>query len=331
MKRIVQVGVGGMGQVWTALVAESSYWEASAYVDNSKSNLMAAATRHGMPKPRCFRDVQSALQSVEADALLDVTPQQFRKEVCLAAFGSGLDVLCEKPLADTMSNALDLVRAAEAAGCTLMVAQNYRYQAIMQTARRFIAQGRLGAVGYVGVSFHKGPHFGGYREEMVYPLLLDMSIHHFDLLRFLLDADVVAVQGQSSSAPWNWNRGDATLMAQLEMSTGVVVNYLGSWVSTGWETDWNAHWRIEGSKGVLMIEGEVLYFSDKAGHRRKVPLIKYPLSHQACLLDLFAKSLDKGTMPETSGINNLNSLGTTHAMVRAVEEQRRVSVRELLE
>ena len=331
MKRIVQIGVGGMGEVWTGLVAESPHWEAAAYVDIDKARLLAAAARHGMPKRRCFRDVQTALQSVEADALLDVTPQQFRKQVCLAAFDSGLDVLCEKPLADSIENAIAIVRAAEAAECTLMVAQNYRYQALMQTARRFIAKGRLGTVGYAGVQFHKGPHFGGYREAMAYPLILDMSIHHFDLMRFLLDADIDSVQGISASPPWNWNQGDATLMAQIEMSNGVAVNYLASWVSTGWETGWNADWRIEGDLGSLLIEGDLLYFSDKPGHRRKVPLIKCSLEHQACLLDSFAQSLDKNIQPETSGRNNLNSFATTHAMVLAVQEQRRVNVRKLIE
>ena len=107
-------------------------------------------------------------------------------------------------------------------------------------------------MGYVGVTFHKGPHFGGYREEMAYPLVLDMSIHHFDMIRCMFDTDVRAVQAASVNAPWNWNKGDATVMAQLTLMNRVVVNYFGSWVASGAETPWNADWRIEGSKGVLL-------------------------------------------------------------------------------
>ncbi len=330
MKRIIQVGVGGMGSGWTDRVAESPRWQAAAYVDTNKANLIAAAERHGLSKRRCFKDFRTAIQSVEADALLDVTPQQCRREVCVEALKSGLHVLSEKPLADTLRNAKAIVQCARKNGRTYMVAQNYRYQPVMQTVKRLIDRGRLGEIGYVGVSFHKGPHFDGYREEMPYPLILDMAIHHFDLLRYLLDDDVDEVSATSIDTPWNWNQGDASVMAQLRLKGGAMANYFGSWVSTGWETGWNADWRIEGAKGVALIERDTVYFSGNAGRRRKVPLVKMPLIHQDCLLDTFAKALDSGEEPETGGDRNLNSLATTHAVVLAAKQKRRVQVRELL-
>ena len=330
MRRIIQVGVGGMGRGWTDRVAESKKWEAAAYVDVDRRSLMAAAARHGMPKPRCFTDLDKALSRVEADALLDVTPQQFRKEVCLTAFDRGLHVLSEKPLADSMRNAKAIVARAGKLKRTYMVAQNYRHQPCPQTARRFVQSGRLGEVGYVGVTFHKGPHFGGFREEMAFPLVLDMSIHHFDLMRCILDTDVKTVQGVTIDAPWNWNKGDATIMAQLEMSNRVVVNYFASWVAQGAETGWNADWRFDGSKGTLLWESDEMAFSNKPGQRRKVALAKCALTHQAALLHAFAKALDNGVEPETSGRRNLNSLAATFAVVKAVREKRRVRVSEVL-
>lgn len=331
MRRIIQVGVGGMGRVWTDRVAESETWEAAAYVDPNKTNLMAAAARHKMPKSRCYTDLAKALREVETDALLDVTPQKFRRGVCYAAFDCGLPVLSEKPLADTLRNARAIIARAAKAKRTYMVAQNYRYQASAQTVKRFIQSGKLGGVGYVGIRFHKGPHFGGFREEMAYPLVLDMSIHHVDLLRCLLDADVYAVQARSINAPWNWNKGDATVVAQLDLDNGAAAEYFGSWVATGWETGWNADWRFDGAKGTLLWEGDEVYFSDAPAKRRKTPQIKWPQAHQTYLLEEFARCLDTGEEPETSGRRNLNSLAATYAMVRAAEERRRVLVGELLE
>lgn len=330
MRRIIQVGVGGMGGCWTRRIAESDLWEAAAYVDVNRKNLIEAAARHGLPKARCFTDLDTALNRIEADALLDVTPQQFRREVCEKAFRRGLHVMSEKPLADSLKNAQAIVACAAKLKRTYMVAQNYRYQPVLQTVKRFIEAGRLGPVGYVGVNFHKGPHFGGYREAMAFPLVLDMSIHHFDMMRCLFGADVRAVQATSVNAPWNWNRGDATIMAQIELDTGVVVSYFGSWVTTGWETPWNADWRFEGGKGVLLWERDALAFADKPDRKRAVPLIRWPKSHQAYLLEAFARALDTGEEPETSGRRNLNSLATTYAVVRAAKERRRVQVSELL-
>ncbi len=330
MRRIIQVGVGGMGLVWTDRVAESEKWEAAAYVDINRRNLMTAAARHRMPKTCCYTNLERALNEVEADALLDVTPQQFRKEVCLAALERGLHVLAEKPLADSLPNGRALVDRAARLRRVLMVAQNYRYQPGAQTFKRFIQRGQLGEPGYVGISFHKGPRFTGYRTEMAYPLVLDMSIHHFDLLRFFFDTDIKEVEASSISAPWNWNKGDATVMAQLRLANGVVANYFASWVSRGWDTTWNGSWRVEGRHGVLLWENGDVLFSDKPSHRRKIKPVKFPLTHQAYLLEAFAKALDTGREPETSGRRNLNSLGATHAVIQAAEAKHRVKVGELL-
>jgi predicted dehydrogenase len=239
-------------------------------------------------------------------------------------------VLSEKPLADTLRNAMDIVAAAKKAKRTYMVAQNYRYQSIIQTARDYIKAGKLGEIGYAGVNFHKGPHFGGFREEMAYPLILDMSIHHFDLIRCLLGNDVKTVTAASLSAPWNWNKGDATVMAQLQLDKGVPVNYFASWNSTGWETTWNADWRIEGSKGALLIEQDKLYVSNKESSRKSIRLKRLPAEHQAYLLRAFDGYLKRGEEPETSGRRNLNSLATTHAVVQAAKTKKTLKVAALL-
>lgn len=330
MKRIIQVGVGGMGLGWTDRVAESEQWEAAAYVDVNERSLETAAKRHGFPRKLCFRDIETALDAVQTDALLDVTPQKFRKGVCCAALKRGLHVLSEKPLADSLKNAKAIVACAEKCRRIYMVAQNYRYQSGAQTIKRFIEEGKLGDVGYAGVSFHKGPHFGGYREEMPYPLVLDMSIHHFDLMRCLFGRDIVTVYAVSVDAAWNWNKGDATIMAQIEMEAGLMVNYFGSWVASGCETTWNADWRIEGSKGVLMWQGDRVSFSDTPDKKRSVPQARMALTHQAYLLDAFGKAIDTGIEPETSGRRNLNSLAATYAVVRAAKERRPVRIEEML-
>jgi predicted dehydrogenase len=211
-----------------------------------------------------------------------------------------------------------------------MVAQNYRFQPGVQTIRRFMAQGKLGNTGYASVRFHKGPHFGGFREQMAYPLVLDMSIHHIDMARCFFDTDVKAVQAVSISAPWNWNKGDATVMAVLEMANGVTLDYCGSWVAQGAETSWNADWRFDGDKGALLWEGDALTFSPKPDSSRVLKPVSMKRTGQAAVLEAFRKAVETGDEPETSGRRNLNSLAATFAVVTAAKEKRRVLVRDLL-
>ncbi|MFO7974298.1 MAG: Gfo/Idh/MocA family oxidoreductase [Candidatus Hydrogenedentota bacterium] len=330
MKRLIQVGVGGMGAHWAGVAAASEKWQTAAYVDTNRKNLMAAAARHGMPRSRCYTDLARALREVEADALLDVTPQQSRKEVCTAAMECNLDVLCEKPLADNLRNANTLVSRARRLGRILMVAQDHRYMPLPQTAKRFLANGKLGELGYVGVCFHKGPHFGGFREKMTFPLLLDMSIHHFDLVRFLMNTEVRAVQGATINASWNWFTGDASVMGMLELENDLCVNYHASWIAKGWETPWSGNWRFDGSEGVFLWEDDELYVSNSPAKRRKVRQLKWPVAGQAYLLDAFAQAVESRQPPETEAADNLKSLAVTHALVRAVKEKRRVELREVL-
>ena len=319
-----------MGSEWTRRVAESKQWKAVAYVDINEEILYEAAKKYGVPKKQCFTRIEDALDATEADALLDVTPQQSRNKICCTAMERGLDVLAEKPMADTIENAKALAACAQKYGRILMIAQNYRYQPAAQTACQLVRQGALGNVGYVGLSFHKGPRFGGFRETMPYPLVLDMSIHHFDLMRAILDSDIHSIEAVSINAPWNWYKGDATAMALIEMENGIAVNYFASWVSTGIDTTWNGAWRIEGSQASLIWDNDKLFLASPPGKKKPVKMIDMPSVHQARLLELFREALDTGVEPETSGGRNLNSLAATYAAVRSAEERRRVTVREML-
>ncbi|MEZ4618271.1 MAG: Gfo/Idh/MocA family oxidoreductase [Caldilineaceae bacterium] len=136
-------------------------------------------------------------------------------------------------MADTRQSAQDIVDVANRSGILHMVTQNYRYKPPLQTLKQALESGVCGEIGAVHVEFFKGPHFGGFREEMPYPLIIDMSIHHFDLMRFLLSSDPVALYGRSWNPSWSWFKGDASASVTLNFAGGVIVSYDGSWCSQG--------------------------------------------------------------------------------------------------
>ena len=192
------------------------------------------------------------MEQVEADAVINVTPPQFHREVTVMALEAGLPVLQEKPLAGTLEDARAIAAAADETGVLCSVAQNYRYRPLTQTLKRVLDSGELGAVGSVAVEFFKGPHFGGFREQMPHPLIVDMAIHHFDLMRFFLDSDAKTMQARSWNPTWSWFAGHASASAQIGFADGVQVAYTGSWCSQALETSWNANWRFECERGVLL-------------------------------------------------------------------------------
>lgn len=323
---VIQVGVGGMGQTWLRTVAASEKVEHVAWVDMDEQTLKEKCETYNFSPHRCYTSLQEALQKEKAHGLINVTPPEHHKEISCAALERGLHVLSEKPLADSMASAIDIVECAEKAGAILMVAQNYRYRDVIVTLRETVASGRYGDAGQVQVNFFKGPHFGGFREEMDHPLIIDMSIHHFDLMRYILDADPQTVRGHSWNPSWSWFAGDASACLLFEFENGLSVVYNGSWCSTGAETSWNGDWRIECQKGVILSRDDAIYAANTGDPRERIANKEQELSDQAHLLHEFYEAVTQGTLPGTHGRDNLKSLGMVFGAVEAVRRKKDVEL-----
>lgn len=322
--KAIQIGIGGMGRRWTWALRESKEqgWEITALVDISPAAFEWTVNEWPeMGSIPHFTDAEKALREIEADVAVIVTPPALHRAQAEAAFAAGKHVLTEKPLAESLGDAQAMVDAAERSGKTLMVAQNYRFSAEARTLRRQIDSGAIGKVGYASVLFQKAPRFGGFREKMRYPLLVDMAIHHFDLIRYLTGGDPATVYAHSWKPEWSWFEHDPALAMIVSMKDGAVVDYFGSWVGAGAETSWNGAWRIQGSEGCLLWSAEGIAIgragADTASD--KLDPIEMPRQGQLAILDEMAQALRDGRQPETSGADNLKSLALVFAGIESAQ------------
>jgi len=328
--KLIQVGVGGFGRSWTDIVESSECWEAAAYVDISEKALKEAAAAHGMPRDRCFKDLEDALSKVEADAALIVVPPKVHMEIALQSLKADLHVLIEKPLADTMENAKRIVSEADKRGLKLMVSQNYRFRRGARTVRRLIETQRVGEPSYAVVNFHKAPRFRGFRLKMRHPLLIDMAIHHFDTMRYLFNSDPLSIYCETWRPEWSWFEGDPCAAATIKMKNGVYLTYIGSWVSLGWETTWDGDWRIECSEGGIHWNEKVKIKLKGSMNEATEKFVSMPLEDRAYSLYEFAESIIKDREPETSGKDNLKSLAMIFASLDSARSRKPVSLTEYL-
>jgi predicted dehydrogenase len=218
-----------------------------------------------------------------------------------------------------MEAARAIVRKANDTGVLHMVSQNRRYQTSTQTLKQVLDSGQMGQVGSVTVEFFKGPHFGGFREEMAYPLIIDMAIHHFDLMRFFLDSNPISIFGQSWNPIWSWFKGDASANLLLEFANQVKVAYNGSWCSPGRETAWNAHWRFECEKGVAVLEEDQVYTQLTGEEAVAVAPVEMVYQDQAYTLHEFYEAVTKGRTPVTTCQDNIKSLAIVFNAVKSFE------------
>ncbi len=331
--KVIQVGLGGMGNTWLKAVQASTEVEFAGFVEINKAIAEQQVAQYGLDPALIFDSLGKALASVSADGVIDVTPPRFHREVSLTALDAKIPVLSEKPLSDTLTTAQDIVQKASETGVLHMVTQNYRYSVPAQTVKSVLASGEMGQVGAVTIEFFKGPHFGGFREEMPYPLIIDMSIHHFDMLRFFLGSDPVSVFGRSWNPPWSWYRGDASASVSLQFANGVAAAYNASWCAPGNETPWNAHWRFDCENGVLLLRDDQVFkqvrhdtLLDRGGFRQNeyseltiVNPVAMTHTAQAYLLHEFYEAVTHGKPAATTCQDNIKSLAIVFNTVKSFE------------
>lgn len=252
--RVVQVGAGGMGRQWIRLLASSPDVTLVGLVDLNVPAAEAALADAGLSDVIVGTSVSAVAAASGAQAVVNVTIPAAHHPVNVEALFAGLPVLCEKPVAPTVAQGLSLAAAAEVSGQLLMISQSRRYYRTLAALKEQVAS--LGDVGVVTTEFFKAPHFGGFREEMDHVLLVDMAIHPFDVVRYLLDQDPVSVYCEEFNPSWSWYSGDAAATAVFEFSGGARYVYTGSWCADGLETSWNGSWRVNAAGGSASWDGE---------------------------------------------------------------------------
>jgi predicted dehydrogenase len=331
--------MGLWGRDWARLVVpEVPEVELVGCVDSDPRALALLQEQFPISPQKCFSSLDEALDATEPDAVLVTTTLAGHAPITKAALEAGLPVLCEKPFTDKLDCARELVDLAAANGVMLMVSQNYRFFPAVRTAARLVQEGGLGELYEVSVDFRRNdpvpPNPPRRHHTDPHPLLVDMSIHHFDLLRLILAREPLAVSCEASNPRWSGFQGPPTAVSSILFEGGVVVSYRGSWISAGPETAWAGEWRMEFERGQLFwtSRGEDNVLLDRVvarsrrGKRSTVPLPAMAHIDRAGTLAEFAGALSANREPETSGRDNLGTIALMTAAVESADRREWVRV-----
>jgi predicted dehydrogenase len=326
-----------MGRGWIEHALQVPGIKLVGLVDLFRKSAEAAAEKFKLPTTIVFDSLAEALEKTNADVVFDVTVPASHEAVVTEALRAGRHVLGEKPMSETLASAQRMVAAANQSGKTYAVTQNYRYKPPIRSLKSFLASNAIGAVEEAHADFYMGAHFGGFRDEMDDPLILDMSIHTFDAARFLTGADPVSVYCQSFNPKRSWYKGDASAVVIFEMTDGIIFSYRGSWCSEGLNTQWDSSWRIVGNTGSATWDGNETFRAQSikpdgkhAFHREMqdltVPITPMPVTSHRAVMHEFVAAINEGRKPETDCTDNIKSL----AMVLAAVESARCGERVLV-
>ncbi|CAM3637153.1 Gfo/Idh/MocA family protein [Marinicrinis lubricantis] len=335
---IIVAGCGNMANRWVKEALRRPDAQIVGFVDIKLENAQAMAERYGLACGT-YTDIEIALKETKANLVFDITIPASHFGICSTALRHGANVFGEKPMAESMPYAREIVSLADQTGKSYAVMQNRRYDANIQAFKTLLQSGTIGRIGHVCADFFIGAHFGGFRELMESPLILDMAIHTFDQARFLTGADPVSVYCHEFNPPGSWYAGNASAICIFEMSDGSVFSYRGSWCAEGVQTSWESQWRIVGEKGTAVWDGlnvpyaEIVAAGDQEGKFiREFERVEAPLTwqgrsgHEGCLDEMFA-ALDKGRPAETDCRDNIKSMAMVHGAIDSAKAGRKIDLR----
>jgi predicted dehydrogenase len=333
--RIAQVGLGPHGRNWAKrVIPDIKEAEVVAYVDTDPHAIDLLREEAKVPADRCFESLKEAIAATQPEALLITTALPGHVPVIEAGLDAGLHVLVEKPFAPSLAAARQLVDAAAARGLVLMVSQNYRFFPAPRAIAALVSGSALGKLHEVSIDFRRFSPGQGRHQLEEQPLLVDMSIHHFDLLRLILNREPARIYCEAWNPEWTTFTGPSVAVASIVFEGGVVVSYRGSWISTGPVTPWAGDWRLEFENAEVVwtsredegVPHDKVVVRQRLGKARTVTLPPMARTGPWGTLSEFANAVQTGREPETSGRNNLGTIALVEAAVESAALREPVAI-----
>jgi 1,5-anhydro-D-fructose reductase (1,5-anhydro-D-mannitol-forming) len=194
-------------------------------VSGSASHAAEFAARHQIPQ--FGTDIAAALTDPLVGAVYISSTNEKHLPQAMAAIAAGKHVLCEKPLALTVSDAMAMVTAADTAGLVFATNHHLRCAGSHRTVRDLIRAGRIGRVLSVRVfhAVHLPESLQGWRITSAAAgggVVADITVHDADVVRFLLDEGPLSVVAQVATSGMGQGVEDSA-MSIWAMPSGAMV------------------------------------------------------------------------------------------------------------
>lgn len=334
--RLVQVGLGDWGIDWaTGIIPQVGGVEIVGYVARSQERAAEARVRLGDDVTPFLFSLEEAVERTAPDGILIFTTTEAHVDLVSRALTLGCHVLVEKPFVPTVDEGRTLVRMAEDGGLVLMVNQNFRFFPAAQRAADLVRGGKLGEVAAVSIAFRRMLSYENeararWHHELRHPLIADLAIHHFDLMRMVLGREPVSVFCAAPRPSWSEFKDPGTAAAIVAFEGGVTVSWTGSWearVDTSFSGDWHMQcqhgdviWACRGDRDVT-LDGDRATVVDGHGENRVEALSRDQLFGRAAVLEAFAAAIAGKSRPWffPDGSDNLKSLALMQAAIQSCE------------
>ncbi len=341
--RLAQVGLGRWARVLARGALRGDVIELYSCFSRSEEKRQAFQAEYGIP--RAAATYEELLADPDVEGVVITTPNDTHREVIIQALEAGKAAYTDKPIAQTLEDALAIREAVVRTGGVFAVGHSARRLSGNRVMKRWIDDGTLGEVSMAEANFsnERGLEltpqtWRWYLDKTPGGPLIQLGVHHADNLQYLLGpvAAVTAVQRKlytPSEVP------DAT-MAILEFESGAL-GYLGC----GWASPGIYQIRLQGTRQNLMYDLDFTHWdesheadawsslvSQAYGEQERTPVELPPTDMFREQLEEFALAARGQATVEVTADDGIRALAIVHA---AIESNRRggttVEVKPLLD
>jgi myo-inositol 2-dehydrogenase/D-chiro-inositol 1-dehydrogenase len=330
--RFAILGAGRIGQVHAAAIASTPGATLVAIAEPLAEVAKSVSERFGC----AIRSIDEVLRAEDIDAVVICTPTDTHADLIERFVQAGKAVFCEKPVDLSIDRVKACLTTVEAEKGTLMVGFQRRFDPDFQALKRAIDEGRIGAVEMTTLtSRDPGPPPYDYIKRSG-GIFRDMTIHDFDVARWLLDEEVESVFAAASvlTDPEIGRLGDHdSVNVILTTGSGRQCTITNTRRAT---YGYDQRIEVHGSKGSVSAENHRearIEIADASGYTRP-PLLNFFMSRYTAAyaneIAAFVDAVQNRTPIANDGRAGLMALALAEAALKSVAEGRAVMVSEVL-
>ncbi|AIJ86735.1 inositol 2-dehydrogenase [Brucella melitensis] len=330
--RLALLGAGRIGKVHAGAIASDRRARLLAVADANEDAAKAIADASGAQ----VRSIDEIERASDVDAVLICTPTNTHADLIERFARAGKAVFCEKPIDLDIARVHACLAVIRETGAKVMLGFNRRFDPHFVAVRKAIDDGRIGKVEMVTITSRDPGAPPADYIKVSGGIFRDMTIHDFDMARFLLGEEIESVAASASVLvdPKIGELGDYD-SASVILTTASGRQCV---ISNSRRASYGYDQRIEvhGSLGAVSAENQrpvSIEIASKDGYNRP-PLHDFFMTRYtaayAAEIGAFIDALDSGKAPMPSAEDGLKALALAEAALRSVKKGRTVKVAEIL-
>jgi len=308
--RVGVIGIGSMGKNHLRVYSEMNQEIVGiADINIEKGNFLAKKYN-----TKFFRDYRELLKK-DLDAVSIAVPTTLHKKVALDCMEKGINILIEKPIADTLRNALEIKAKAEKEDLKVMVGHIERFNPAIEKIKEMTGTGEMGEL--VSISAKRvGPYNPRIRDVGI---IIDLGVHDIDIISYLYKDKVEYVYASAGSVIHNFEDHASILLKFRNGHAGLI------------ETNWLTPFKIRtltmvGDRGIASID--YLVPSLKLYNEKEEKYIriekKEPLKSE---LEHFIECIKKNKEPIVSIEDGKNALKIALSAIESYKKNKIIKIK----